>query len=129
MPNIDRAKLSGLHERIAGGDYVLSEQCIVQVLAMATEALNGWEANTVVSRLGALQASNRAAADAQECNKITRRMSPVAPVTGLSQDLSSNQSYDPSSFAPVLPSTPPRSEQKSTTTFSSPASDIPIGYE
>lgn len=81
---------------------------------MSAQAVKNWELNTVVSRLSALQEANRTAADAQECNKITRRMNPVGSgglPTGLNSvftnELASNQSFDPSVLGVR---TPPRGE-------------------
>lgn len=84
-----------------------------QVLDMANEAVRGWEQNTVVSRLSALQAANRSASDAQECNKITRRMNPVTAINtpgAYVNELSSNQTFDPSVLGVRSPGTPPRAE-------------------
>lgn len=52
----------------------------VQVLSLATTAVEGWEANTAASRLSALQASRTASVEAQECHKNTRRMQPVQQI-------------------------------------------------
>lgn len=49
----------------------------VQVLCLATTAAEGWVENTTTSRLNALQAARKAAEEAQECHKSTRRMQPV----------------------------------------------------
>ena len=51
--------------------------CLVQVLTLASTAVEGWEHNTMASRLSALQAARTAAVEAQECHKSTRRMQPV----------------------------------------------------
>lgn len=49
----------------------------MQVLNLASTAVEGWENNTAPSRLNALQAARTAAVEAQECHKSTRRMQPV----------------------------------------------------
>lgn len=50
---------------------------LLQVLSLASQAVEGWETNTAASRMAALQAAKAAAGEAQECNKHTRRMQPV----------------------------------------------------
>ena len=49
----------------------------MQVLTLATAAADGWVENSTTSRLNALQAARKAAEEAQECHKSTRRMQPV----------------------------------------------------
>ena len=58
----------------------------VQVLSLATTAVEGWETNTAASRLSALQAARAASSEAQECHKNTRRMQPVQQIENVAYE-------------------------------------------